>query len=182
MQTPVALPGFWIFMYRVSPLTYLVSGIASTGMHARPVICASNELARFDPPPSTTCGSYLAPYLATNPVGTLLNPSATSQCEYCQLNNSDEFLASVFIEWSTRWRNYGIGFSYIMFNIVMAIIFYWAFRVKGWRVSSVKKGPSQVVHWLKEGGFWVRTVLVGHGKKIPKGEGEKAFPNSNRIY
>jgi ATP-binding cassette, subfamily G (WHITE), member 2, PDR len=25
-QSPDALPGFWIFMYRVGPLTYLVSG------------------------------------------------------------------------------------------------------------------------------------------------------------
>lgn len=27
MQTPDALPGFWVFMYRVSPLTYWVAGI-----------------------------------------------------------------------------------------------------------------------------------------------------------
>lgn len=30
MQPPQALPGFWMFMYRVSPLTYLVDGIAAT--------------------------------------------------------------------------------------------------------------------------------------------------------
>merc|ERR1711939_607589 len=36
-QPPFALPGFWIFMYRVSPLTYLVSAVASTGLSGRHV-------------------------------------------------------------------------------------------------------------------------------------------------
>ncbi|TAQ84014.1 hypothetical protein B7494_g7660, partial [Chlorociboria aeruginascens] len=44
-QTPIALPGFWIFMYRISPLTYLVSAIASTGLSGRTVTCSSKELA-----------------------------------------------------------------------------------------------------------------------------------------
>ena len=30
---PSVLPGFWIFMYRVSPFTYLVDGMLSTGMY-----------------------------------------------------------------------------------------------------------------------------------------------------
>jgi len=182
MQPPAALPGFWIFMYRVSPLTYLVSGITSTGIHARPVICASNELSRFDPPPNQTCGAYLADFLATKLGGTLINPSATTQCEYCQLGISDQFLASVGIEWDTRWRDYGIGFSYIFFNIGMAVVFYYVFRVRKWSAASVKKGPSELVHWLKEGGSWARTLLVGHGKKIPEGEEERTLPNTNRIY
>ena len=169
-------------MYRVSPLTYLVSGIASTAMHGRPIVCASDELSRFDPPSGQTCGAYLADFLATEPGGTLINPTATTQCEYCPLSNSDQFLASVAMSWDTRWRNYGIGFSYIVFNIVMAVVFYYVFRVKKWSAASVKKGPSRLIHWIKEGGFWVRTILVGHGKKVPEGEREKAWPNRNRIY
>src|ERR1700712_4110219 len=41
MQTPTALPGFWIFMYRVSPFTYWVSGIVATELHGRPIECSS---------------------------------------------------------------------------------------------------------------------------------------------
>ena len=107
-------------MYRASPLTYLVDGVAATGMHGRTVICALNELSRFNRPTGQTCQAYLANYLKTAP-GQLMNPMATSQCEYCPLTTSDQFLASVAITWSARWRNYGIGFAYIAFNIVVAI-------------------------------------------------------------
>ncbi len=80
MHAPQALPGFWIFMYKVSPLTYLVDGIAATGMHDRAVVCATNEYSRFDSLSGQTCGTYLSDYLATNPGGALLNPAATTQC------------------------------------------------------------------------------------------------------
>ncbi len=96
MQPPQALPGFWIFMYRVSSLTYLVDGVAATGMHGRTVVCALNELSRFNPPTGQTCQAYLANYLKTAP-GQLMNSMATSQCEYCPLTTSDQFLASVAI-------------------------------------------------------------------------------------
>ena len=49
-QTPTALPGFWIFMYRVSPFTYWIGGIVGTQLHARPVDCSSTETLVFDPP------------------------------------------------------------------------------------------------------------------------------------
>src|SRR5699024_4958269 len=32
-----ALPGFWIFMNRVSQLTYCIAGISSTALHGRPI-------------------------------------------------------------------------------------------------------------------------------------------------
>lgn len=136
MQPPIALPGFWVFMYRLSPLTYLISGIASTSLHALPVTCSSSELARFPPPAGQTCGQYLAGFLCSpaGAAGTLVNPTSTDMCEYCQLSVSDQFLVEVTgIEWGTRWRNYGIGFAYIVFNVGMAVVLYWAFRVKRWR-------------------------------------------------
>src|ERR1700744_5256765 len=74
LQPPKALPGFWIFMYRVSPFTYLIGGWAGTGLADRPVVCAENELAIFDPPAGQTCGAYLAPYLEGGAPGSLLNP------------------------------------------------------------------------------------------------------------
>lgn len=93
MQPPNALPGFWIFMYRVSPLTYLIAGITATGLHGRAIECASEELSVFDPPSGMTCGDYLSPYLQNSP-GTLYNAAATQDCQYCQLRNADQYLAS----------------------------------------------------------------------------------------
>ncbi|KAI9742381.1 MAG: GTPase-activating protein [Claussenomyces sp. TS43310] len=128
-QPPQALPGFWIFMYRVSPLTYLVGGIVGTGLHSRQVVCASNELAIMDPPVGQTCGAYLQKY-ATAAGGAIYNPTATSNCQYCPVTVADQFLTSVSISYSQRWRDYGIGFSYIGFNIVVAVLLYYLFRVR----------------------------------------------------
>ena len=134
-------------------------------MHARAVSCAANEFARFDPPSGQTCGAYLADYLASGPGGQLINPGATSGCEYCSLSNSDQFLASVAIEWGTRWRNYGLGFSYIGFNIGMAMIGYYVFRVRKWGPGSLMMGPSAVMGR-------VRGLLSVHGKSVAT-EGKK---------
>lgn len=183
MQPPQALPGFWIFMYRVSPLTYLVSSLAATGMHGRAIVCASAEVSRFDPPLGTSCGTYLQPYLTANPAGTLLNPSAIAGCEYCQLSSSDQFLAGVSISWGNRWRDYGIGFAYIGFNILGAVLFYYVFRVRKWSGASVKRVPSRVAHGVLTGLRWVRALLVGHAKDVPEpGQKEEVWPNRNRIY
>jgi ABC-type multidrug transport system permease subunit len=59
MQVPSALPGFWIFMYRVSPFAYWVAGIVGTILHDRPVQCSSAEFSVFNPPSNQTCGEYL---------------------------------------------------------------------------------------------------------------------------
>ncbi|KAH7142524.1 ABC-2 type transporter-domain-containing protein [Fusarium sp. MPI-SDFR-AT-0072] len=81
-QTLIALPGFWIFMYRVSPMTYLVGGVAVSGLSGDAIICSQAELAVFQPPAGETCGAYMQPYLEQAAPGTLLNPDATASCSY----------------------------------------------------------------------------------------------------
>lgn len=128
-QPVQALPGFWIFMYRVSPLTYIVDGIAATALHSEPVVCSQSETLVFEPAFGMTCGAYLQAYLTQAP-GQLLNPSWTTECKYCPLSNSDQFLATSSITWDTRWRNFGIVWAYIVFNIVMSMVLYYTFRVR----------------------------------------------------
>lgn len=128
LQSPSALPGFWIFMYRVSPFTYWIGGIVSTLLHDRPVVCSSTEVSRFSPPGGQTCGEYLADFLQTAP-GVLQNPDSTTECNYCALRSSDQFLAGSQIYYSERWRNFGIMWAFIGFNIFMAVLTYWLFRV-----------------------------------------------------
>jgi ABC-type multidrug transport system permease subunit len=128
-QPPQALPGFWIFMYRVSPLTYLVSGIVSTGLHDRKIVCADRELAVMQPPPGMSCGAYLQKY-ASAAHGQIINASAMSNCEYCPLDVADQQLSRNGIEWSQRWRNFGIVWAYIIFNIFGAVMLYYLFRVR----------------------------------------------------
>ena len=147
MQSPTALPGFWIFMYRASPLTYWVGGIAGTMLHGRQVECSAKESSVFNPPDGQTCQQYLATYLIDAP-GTLQNPDARSQCRYCALSNADQFLAGSGISYGDRWRNFGLMWVYIGFNIFGAVALYYFFRVRGTKKSKPSSGGAK-----KAGGF-----------------------------
>jgi ATP-binding cassette subfamily G (WHITE) protein 2 (PDR) len=125
---PKALPGFWIFMYRVSPFTYLVSGILSTGVANTNMTCAANEYLNFDPPLGQTCMEYMKPYIM-NVGGYLQDQDAISNCSYCTTTSTNTFLESVNSSYSTAWRNFGILWAYVVFNVVMALLLYWLFRV-----------------------------------------------------
>ncbi|KAF2731319.1 ATP-binding cassette transporter [Polyplosphaeria fusca] len=148
IQSPSNLPGFWVFMYRVSPLTYWVSGVAASANADREVNCANNELAVINPPSGQTCGQYLGPY-AEQAGGRLFNSDATSQCQYCPLRNSDQFLSGLSISYDERWRNFGLVWVYIVFNIFIAIAFYYCFRVAGFKklfdLSPLKKRVMRVL-------------------------------------
>ncbi|KAJ6179784.1 hypothetical protein N7519_010245 [Penicillium mononematosum] len=125
MQPPSALPRFWIFMNRVSPLTYYVGGIKS-----------------LTPPQGQTCGQYLAEYLKTAQ-GTLYNPLSSDQCQYCPLRVADQYLAARDISWNDRWRNFGIFSVYIICNIIGAIGLYYLVRVLPYaRKNRTQKSPK----------------------------------------
>lgn len=138
-QPPNALPGFWIFMYRVSPLTYLISGIVSAGLGGSRVQCGDAEYSQFPPPAGQTCGAYLGTFLQTA-AGYLEDPNSTTMCQYCPLSSADQFLAGDGIVYGERWRNFGIVFVYILFNIVTAVFLYYVFRVKHWSPSKSFSG------------------------------------------
>ncbi|OQD76097.1 hypothetical protein PENDEC_c005G05946 [Penicillium decumbens] len=141
LQPPSALPGFWIFMYRVSPFTYYISGIASTALHGRGVSCSAAELSVFDPPAGQTCQEYMTKYEQMS-TGTLteVSKNATSNCEWCSITLADQYLAGREIYFGDRWRNYGIFWCYFIFNIFGAILLYYLFRV---RTSKAKVGKGK---------------------------------------
>ncbi|KAI4844783.1 putative ABC multidrug transporter [Aureobasidium sp. EXF-8845] len=151
MQSPTALPGFWIFMYRVSPFTYWIGGIVAAQLHGKVIECSQAELSVFNPPAGQTCGQYLADYLRVAP-GTLQNPNAIADCAYCQLSQADQFLEGSNIYYSQVWRNFGIFWAYIGFNIFAAVFLYWLFRVSSFSFSGVmekmkgarKPGPKPI--------------------------------------
>ncbi|KAI9367195.1 ABC-2 type transporter-domain-containing protein [Aspergillus egyptiacus] len=138
LATPEVLPGFWIFMYRVSPFTYLVSAMLSTGVSGTEAYCEPVEFVSLSPPENTTCGSYLQPYRELFG-GYLQDPDATSNCSFCQISETDTFLAAVHSHYNDAWRNFGLMWVYIVFNIFGAVFIYWLARVpKG----SKNKGSS----------------------------------------
>jgi ABC-type multidrug transport system permease subunit len=166
---PKALPGFWIFMYRVSPFTYLIDGMLSTAVAHTKVICADNEYLHFSPPDGQTCSQYMAKYIAATG-GYLEDPSATGNCSFCQISTTDAFLKEVSAHPQYMWRNWGILWAFIFFNVAAAIFFYWLFRVPKnsgkngkkevgtssdashgvGKEGSVLEGPPEVAHYATE--------------------------------
>ncbi|CAK7212950.1 Multidrug resistance protein [Sporothrix bragantina] len=124
-----SLPGFWTFMYRVSPLTYLIGGLLATGIAQTAVQCSDLELLTFQPPANTTCADYMAPYMQLAG-GRLSNPGAVypTSCEFCSLATTDAYLATVGIFYADRWRNLGLLWIYVVFNIAAALGLYWLAR------------------------------------------------------
>ncbi|SPO07503.1 probable ABC1 transport protein [Cephalotrichum gorgonifer] len=128
LATPDTMPRFWIFMYYLSPFTYLVSGMLSVSMGGAAVTCDVTEYLVMPPPPGETCGEFLGQF-AAQAGGYLLNQSATDQCHYCPMASTDTFLTAVKAEYGDRWRNFGIMWAYIIFNACGALVVYWLVRV-----------------------------------------------------
>lgn len=108
----------------------------------RPVTCSNREVSIFDPPVGQTCGAYLERY-ASATGGVIQNPGATVDCHFCSLSNADQFLASVNIHYSERWRNFGILFAFIAFNMFLAVSTYWLFRVVNFNSLKIKMRKSK---------------------------------------
>ncbi|PYH74263.1 ABC multidrug transporter [Aspergillus vadensis CBS 113365] len=132
MQPPQALPGFWMFMYRISPFTYFVAGVTSTQLHGVAVNCSSAEMAVFNPPLGQTCAQYLGEYLKTVP-GRLMNPEAMTSCEYCPYSVADQFLAEREYRFDRRWMDFGVGWAFVGFNLGVAVLVYYLFWGRRWR-------------------------------------------------
>ncbi|KAK6455861.1 ABC-2 type transporter-domain-containing protein [Scheffersomyces xylosifermentans] len=120
------LPGFWIFMYRCNPYTYLVSVMLSVGLYNTPVKCAEAEILRFLPPANMTCAEYMKGYM--NVAGGYL-VEAGEGCGFCSMANSNVFLKKVGADYTRRGRDIGIFIAFICVNILGTLLFYYIARV-----------------------------------------------------
>ncbi|OBT71758.1 hypothetical protein VF21_09635 [Pseudogymnoascus sp. 05NY08] len=140
LATKDQLPGFWVFMYRLSPLTYLVAGMLTTAVADTDLVCATNELLRFDAFPGQNCSAYLAPYV--NTLGGYLQPGTegSASCEFCPFGNTDQYLALLDMHYDQSWRNFGILWVFILFNVSFAFFVYWLARVpKKWSLKGKER-------------------------------------------
>jgi ATP-binding cassette subfamily G (WHITE) protein 2 (PDR) len=106
LAQPSDFPRFWIFMYRLSPFTYLVSGMLSVGLANSSVQCAARELISFQPRSGSTCGEYMKAYTSFAG-GFLVDDNATSDCQFCSISDTNVFLKSISSDYSQAWRNFG---------------------------------------------------------------------------
>jgi ABC-type multidrug transport system permease subunit len=128
LATPDAMPRFWIFMYRVSPFTYLVDGMLSTGLANTLIECQARELLHFEPAGGLSCGEYLGSYMSAAG-GYLVDENATNDCQFCSVKYTNVLLEQLGSNYSRRWRNWGLLQVYIVFNIFGALGLYWLARV-----------------------------------------------------
>jgi ATP-binding cassette, subfamily G (WHITE), member 2, PDR len=115
-------------MYRISPFTYLVDGMLSTGLANTKIVCSSVELSHFNPPSGQTCGQYLHKYIS-EAGGYVENSSAMANCSFCSTSDTNTYLTNLSSSYSHRWRNFGIMFAFILFNVFGAVFLYWLARV-----------------------------------------------------
>jgi len=127
-------------MYRVSPMTYVIGGLLGAAISDAEVTCAAIELVKFSALAGETCGNYAAPMLQQRG-GYVVNPEASTDCQYCPISSSNQFLMRFSVNPAHAWRNLGIVCVFIVFNSVMAVILYWMFRVRKHKLG--KKGASQ---------------------------------------
>lgn len=126
-------------MYRVSPFTYMVSGILSTGLANSNITCSADELLHFQPPTNTTCSAYLDFYIDEH--GGYLTPDSMesmTECVFCTGSDTNIFLKSISSDYADRWRNFGIVWVYVVFNVIATIGLYWLLRVPKGKSSKAK--------------------------------------------
>lgn len=125
---PGSLPSFWKFMYRVSPVTYFTAALIAGALGDTSVVCSPDEILRFPAPEPSTCGEYMRSYISSNG-GYLLDPGPISQCEFCAYTDTNTILQNMGIKYSDRWGNFAITLAYSVFNVGIALLLYWLFRV-----------------------------------------------------
>jgi ABC-type multidrug transport system permease subunit len=126
-------------MFPVSPATYLVGGVMSAAIAGANVTCSAAEILHLIPPANSTCAAFLSEF-ADAAGGLLLNPESTDECRYCPLRTTDQFLSRFEIYIKDSWRNFGLMWVYILFNVGCAMGLYWLCRMpKGKGVKRANK-------------------------------------------
>jgi len=86
--------------------------------------CSDVELVQLNPPSGMSCGQYLNPFISSAG-GYLINPDVNTACSFCSMSTADQFLASGFnIFYDHAWRNFGLMFVYIVFNVSLISVFF----------------------------------------------------------
>ncbi|KXN88770.1 Brefeldin A resistance protein [Leucoagaricus sp. SymC.cos] len=123
VMQPFRQLGWWKWMYRLSPYTYLIEGLLGQAIGHQSIQCSTVEYVQLNPPIGMTCAQYLDPFISSSG-GYLTNPNATTACNFCSMSTSDQFLASGFnIFYDHTWRNFGLMMAYTAFNVCPICIF-----------------------------------------------------------
>ncbi|KAJ7285271.1 pleiotropic drug resistance ABC transporter [Mycena rebaudengoi] len=136
---PFRALGWWQWMYRLSPFTYMIEGLLGQALGRHAITCSPVELVTITPPSGQTCAQYLDPYIGFAG-GYLTNANATADCQFCSMATTDTFLGSSFnIYYAHHWRNAGFMVAYIVFNVAAIYGLTYIFRVRTKSIFSIFK-------------------------------------------
>ncbi|KAJ6088336.1 ABC multidrug transporter atrF [Penicillium sp. IBT 16267x] len=127
-------PVFWKYwMYYVNPVTWWLRGVLSAILPSVQVTCAEAETTKFTPPSGMTCGQYASDYVQNIArQGYLVDPSSTSECQYCAFSNGSEYMRQLNVHEGDKWRCFGIFLAFVIINWVLVYFFIYTVRVRGW--------------------------------------------------
>ena len=100
----------------------------STGLANTNITCSSIELSHFNPRIGQTCAEYMHDYISLAG-GYVNNPEATQDCQFCYASDTNVYLTGVSASYANRWRDFGIMWAFIIFNVIAALFLYWLARV-----------------------------------------------------
>jgi ABC-type multidrug transport system permease subunit len=114
------------------PSTYWIGGVLAATLSDIQVQCGPAEAAMFNPPPGQTCGQYAQSYVNQRGTGYITNPTATSDCGYCPYSNGVEYMATINVNPSDKWKYLPIFLGFVFSNWLLVYFFVYTVRVKGW--------------------------------------------------
>ena len=138
-------------MYWINPSTYWIGGVLAATLDGIPVQCTPEETARFDAPPGQTCTQYAGDF-AKAAGGYLLNPKANNDCQYCPYSVGNQYLSSLNIDASDKWRDFGVFLIFVFTNWMLVYFFIYTVRIRGWSfgMGYLFGGLSKVVDAVKK--------------------------------
>jgi len=130
VMQPYRALGWWKWMYRLSPYTYLVEGLLGQAIGRQEINCSDVEFVQLTPPSGMSCGEYLDPYMSAAG-GYVSDPSATGSCNFCSMRTTDQFMFNAFnIRYENHWRNFGLMVVFTAFNIMCIFWLTYVFRIR----------------------------------------------------
>ncbi|KAL4902399.1 hypothetical protein BDW74DRAFT_180901 [Aspergillus multicolor] len=116
------MPKFWrVWFYELDPFTRIISGMVTTELHERAVVCTPGEYNRFQAPEGQTCGEYMQAFFDRGGIGYLAD-NATQSCEYCAYRVGDEYYQAFEMSFNNRWRDLGIYAAFVGSNLVILFL------------------------------------------------------------
>lgn len=117
------IPKFWrAWLYELNPITRLISGMVTTELSGRAVVCSTREYNTFPPPSGTTCGDYMRAFFSAGGAGYLEDPNSTAMCNYCPYKSGEQFYGPFQLSFDNRWRDLGILAAFIGSNLILLFI------------------------------------------------------------